>query len=121
MKFNQTIYDQYVEQGSMCLYCAREIPYEEITRDHFKPKSAGETLIKNKVYSCKKCNSMKGTKNLIEFRDFVLEKIKKELRKLVLHRFKMSDKSYKDFLYFHKCYMQLIYLINNSEKIKLFT
>ena len=121
MKFNETIFAQYQKQGSKCLYCDEPTPYELITRDHFYPLSSGKTLVNNKVYCCKSCNARKGSKTLEEFKDSMLDNIRTELNKMVNNGFKMSEKGYKNFLYFHRSYMKLTYLVNNKETIELFT
>lgn len=71
-KESKTLQSQYLIQGGCCYYCKTKIKYEEITRDHFFPKSKGYTLFKNKVFACRFCNSSKGHKSIEEFRESVL-------------------------------------------------
>lgn len=70
---------QYKSQGSCCYYCKTKIKYEDITRDHFFPKSKGTTLFQNKVFACRFCNSSKGHKSIEEFRESILNKIQTQV------------------------------------------
>lgn len=54
--------------GSKCNYCDSE---QELSLDHILPKNAGgKDAGDNLVYSCKKCNSSKGKKDLMEWMAF---------------------------------------------------
>ena len=84
-KRNLYLENQYFEQGSCCYYCKDNVPFEYITRDHFNPVSQGNTLVDNKVFACRSCNSIKGSRTILEFKanmikrcHTVIEKIKKK-------------------------------------------
>jgi 5-methylcytosine-specific restriction endonuclease McrA len=70
---------QYLNQGGCCFYCKEKIDFENITRDHFFPKSKGNTLVQNKVFACRFCNSIKGHKSIEEFRESILNKIQTQV------------------------------------------
>lgn len=54
-----------------CSYCGAVLSEQTRTRDHIVPRSKGGTGIKgNTVHACKRCNSMKGTKSLEQFRNY---------------------------------------------------
>lgn len=103
-KFSQQIYDQYVEQGSCCYYCKKQFPFSDITRDHFLPVSEGNTLVNNKVFACRKCNSLKGDKSVDEFRKFLVDKICQILRDVVQNDWKISKRQVE----YMKWYSQLL-------------
>jgi 5-methylcytosine-specific restriction endonuclease McrA len=92
LKFNENLYSQYKKQGSCCYYCKKEIPYSDMTRDHFLPVSKGNTLVNNKVFACRKCNSLKGDKSIDEFKDYLLVKITDILKNVVKNDWKISEK-----------------------------
>jgi hypothetical protein len=73
-KANSILEEQYKEQGECCCYCKDKIPFESITRDHFDPVSKGSNFVNNKVFACRFCNSMKGDKNIIDFKKFIIER-----------------------------------------------
>jgi len=89
-KFNKQIHDQYVAQGECCYYCKRKFAFSDITRDHFLPISEGNTLVNNKVFACRRCNSLKGDKSIDEFRTFLVNKICNILRSVVDNEWKIS-------------------------------
>jgi 5-methylcytosine-specific restriction endonuclease McrA len=78
-KSSQSLELQYISQGSCCFYCKTKIKFEDITRDHFYPKSKGNTLFQNKVFACRFCNSSKGDKSIEEFRESILNIIKTKI------------------------------------------
>jgi len=51
---------KYIEHDSCCYYCKAPTPFEEITLDHIVPSSNGGLIKNNIIFSCKKCNSIKG-------------------------------------------------------------
>lgn len=79
-KSNLQLESQYKEQGECCYYCKDKVPFEYITRDHFNPVSEGNTLVDNKVFACRSCNSIKGNKGIPEFK----AAIKKRCEKLIV-------------------------------------
>ncbi len=51
-----------------CVYCGEHYDLEQLTLDHVTPKAfGGETLTKNLVPSCRRCNQAKGTRNWLTF------------------------------------------------------
>ena len=115
-KFSQQLYDQYMEQGGCCYYCKKDFPYEEITRDHFLPVSAGNTLVNNKVFACRRCNSLKGDKSIDEFRDYTLYRLTEILREVIKNDWKMSDKQLEDFRWFTRMFKTAEEIIENDYK-----
>ena len=79
-KSNLQLESQYKEQGECCYYCKDKVPFEYITRDHFNPVSEGNTLVDNKVFACRSCNSIKGNKGIPEFK----ASIKKRCEKIMI-------------------------------------
>lgn len=58
-----------------CAYCESELQMNEITRDHFKPRSRGNKAGErrsNLIYACKSCNSRKSAMSPSEFLDHLL-------------------------------------------------
>jgi len=56
-----------LRDGNVCLYCKKELKYNEITLDHIVPKSLGGREINNLAVSCLDCNRLKGSLLLTEF------------------------------------------------------
>jgi len=51
----------------ICLYCGREFPVSELTRDHVVPRSrGGKNTWTNVVTACRRCNHYKGDRLLSE-------------------------------------------------------
>ena len=50
----------YKLQERKCFYCDKKFKLNQLTIDHFYPKTYGNTLLNNKVLACKKCNGKKG-------------------------------------------------------------
>lgn len=115
-KFSQQLYDQYMKQGGGCYYCKKDFPYEEITRDHFLPISEGNTLVNNKVFACRKCNSLKGDKSIEEFKDFLLFKLIEILRQVVDNNWIMSQKQLDKFTWYSRVLKTLGEIIDNDNK-----
>jgi len=121
-KFSQHLYNQYVTQGGCCYYCKKKFPYEEITRDHFLPVSEGNTLVNNKVFACRKCNSLKGDKSIDEFRNYVLFRIADILKTVIKNDWKMSKKQLEDFRWYTLILKTTGEIIENDYKpLVLFT
>lgn len=91
-KFNKRIFDQYVLQGSCCFYCKQPVAYDLITRDHFNPVSKGNTLVDNKIFACRKCNSFKGDLTIDEFKERAISTVYKVLRNVVDNNWMITDK-----------------------------
>jgi hypothetical protein len=50
----------FARDAYLCLYCAREFPSAQLTRDHIHPTSrGGEDRWENVVSSCRRCNQHK--------------------------------------------------------------
>jgi len=84
-KPNAKLEEQYKKCGSRCIYCTTEFPFEDITIDHFLAIELGGKNMKNKVFSCQKCNTLKGHKTIDEFRENSFVKINHILY-LVAHK-----------------------------------
>jgi 5-methylcytosine-specific restriction endonuclease McrA len=55
----------FARDNHLCLYCSREFPQHELTRDHIVPLSRGGTdRWENVVSSCRRCNQHKGNRLL---------------------------------------------------------
>src|SRR5579863_2101593 len=53
----------------LCFYCGKELSRKKKTRDHMQPKSRnGSSQPRNIVDACRKCNQLKGSLTLEEFR-----------------------------------------------------
>lgn len=55
----------FARDSFLCLYCARNFPRHELTRDHIVPVSrGGEDRWENVVTACRRCNQHKGNRLL---------------------------------------------------------
>jgi 5-methylcytosine-specific restriction endonuclease McrA len=53
----------FARDNHLCLYCTREFPQNELTRDHIVPLSMGGTdRWENVVAACRRCNQHKGNR-----------------------------------------------------------
>ena len=53
----------------LCYHCGKKFKKEELTMDHLVPLARGGRTGKNNIVtSCKKCNSQKSFKSLVELR-----------------------------------------------------
>jgi len=121
-KYSKQIYDQYMQQGGCCYYCKKEFPYEDITRDHFLPISDGNTLVNNKVFACRKCNSLKGDKSIDDFREYLLSRICDILKKTVDNNWVMTEKQLQDFRWCTRLLKTTGEIIDNGYKpLHIFT
>lgn len=116
LKFNENLYSQYKEQGSCCYYCKKETPYSDITRDHFLPVSQGNTLVNNKVFACRKCNSLKGNKSIDELKEFLLFKLTDILKKVVDNNWMMSQSQLDNFKWYSRILKTVGEIIDNNYK-----
>ena len=56
-------------QASVCYHCGKKVSSQELTMDHLVPLARGGRTGKNNVVpSCKKCNSEKSFKTLVELK-----------------------------------------------------
>ena len=115
-KFSQALYDQYKKQGECCYYCKVKTPFEDITRDHFLPISEGNTLVNNKVFACRKCNSLKGHKSMDEFKHFLINKLCEILKKVVENDWKISKQDVDLFKWYSKVLATVGEIIDNDYK-----
>lgn len=50
----------YQRDGGVCFYCRQPVPFQQMTLDHFIPRSAlGTNSSKNRVVACERCNLAK--------------------------------------------------------------
>jgi len=50
----------FARDGFLCLYCGRDFPHQQLTRDHIQPTSRGGTdRWENVVAACRRCNQHK--------------------------------------------------------------
>ena len=64
-----------------CYYCAKDVPFKDITMDHLVPLARGGRSTKdNLVPSCKPCNNLKKSMMPLEWEEY-LEKNKTESKK----------------------------------------
>lgn len=121
-KLNETILKQYEQQGNCCVYCKREIPFEDITRDHFEPKCKSNTFINNKVYSCYDCNQDKDSMNIHEFNALTFNHLCETLKTVVAQRWMITDPQLNRFKYLTARFVTTKNIIDNGGKPKfLFT
>jgi hypothetical protein len=90
-KTNLQLESQYKEQGECCYYCKDKVPFEYITRDHFNPVSEGNTLVDNKVFACRSCNSTKGNKGIPEFKASIMKRGKKLMGEIADKEYQLTD------------------------------
>jgi len=56
-------------QSGLCYHCHKKVPIKDLSMDHLVPLARGGRTGKNNVVpSCKKCNSEKSFKSLIELK-----------------------------------------------------
>jgi hypothetical protein len=90
-KSNLQLESQYKEQGECCYYCKDKVPFEYITRDHFNPVSEGNTLVDNKVFACRSCNSIKGNKGIPEFKAAMKKRCEKLMTEIRAKDYDLTD------------------------------
>jgi hypothetical protein len=90
-KSNLQLESQYKEQGECCYYCKDKVPFEYITRDHFNPVSEGNTLVDNKVFACRSCNSIKGNKGIPEFKASIKKRCEKLMNDIRAKEYDLTD------------------------------
>jgi len=71
---NETLEAQYRQQGEFCYYCKDRTPYALITRDHILPACKGHGFQHNKIFACRLCNNLKGSRSFVEFRALLLKR-----------------------------------------------
>ena len=121
-KSNQVLEKQYSDQGSCCIYCKEKIPFELITRDHFKPRSSGNTLVQNKVFACKQCNSIKGSLCLNEFIEEIYKRMNNVIIKLKNKKLEQFDELQQRLIHYTKVLKTIYEILENGGSPKfLFT
>ena len=67
--YNDSIRTQLIKVfGKVCCYCGVKLYVKELTLDHVMPREkGGSNRVANMLFSCRKCNSMKGAKNIGQF------------------------------------------------------
>lgn len=118
-KSNQQLEDQYKEQGSCCYYCKGKIPFEYITRDHFNPVSEGNTLIANKVFACRSCNSIKGNKTIPEFKATLIHRCDKIMNEIKNNGYQISEDHLKKLRQYGTSIKTINEIIANDYKPKI--
>ena len=54
--------------GKTCCYCGNKLYVKELTLDHVMPREkGGSNRVANMLFACRKCNSVKGAKNIGKF------------------------------------------------------
>lgn len=85
--------------GCQCAYCGKEFDIEQCSRlvvEHKVPVSrGGSNDLSNLTLSCRPCNSKKGTKTLIEYREYLKQDARRKLDSLavVLERWTLCNPS----------------------------
>lgn len=73
-EFKRKVFEKY---SGRCSYCGNQITIDNMTVDHFTPKSKGGSLsIANCLPSCKRCNEIKANGTIDEMRSKIEESLK---------------------------------------------
>lgn len=120
-KYNKILIEQYAKQGNVCFYCKKSVNFEDITRDHFLPKSKGNNLIKNKVFCCRGCNILKGDKTLVEFKEFLIFNIQKILKSIVRNNWKVNEPQIKKIRKYAAILKTVSAIIENDDELTIFS
>jgi len=120
-KHNKILEEQYAQQGNNCFYCKREVNFEDITRDHFLPKSKGNNLKNNKIFCCRGCNIIKGDKDLEQFKEFIILKIKTILLNVIKNNWKINDNEINKFKKYSMMLKTVNGVIENNDLIPIFS
>lgn len=69
MRYPKRISQRIKFYGQLCHYCKEELWRENSTIDHIVPLSkGGSDRRENKVHCCRRCNTLKGSLTLLQFR-----------------------------------------------------
>jgi hypothetical protein len=115
-KSNLQLESQYKEQGECCYYCKDKVPFEYITRDHFNPVSEGNTLIDNKVFACRSCNSIKGNKTILVFKASIKNRCEKLMNEIKQAEYQMSEEHVRKIKRYGKIIKTINEIIANDHK-----
>ena len=64
----------FKRDGKQCYFCKKPLEIDQITLDHYLPKSRKGTMdVFNLVVCCKKCNKLKGNRIPDNYLDTILE------------------------------------------------
>lgn len=109
---------QYNRQGNKCVYCNQKYDFDDITRDHFLPKSKGYSFHKNKVFACTTCNSEKNNYTIQELynKDFI--EIQKILKSVIDNNWIITEKQLNRMKYLSKRFKAIGKIINHGGKPK---
>ena len=115
-KSNLQLESQYKEQGECCYYCKDKVPFEYITRDHFNPVSEGNTLVDNKVFACRSCNSIKGNKTILVFKASIKNRCEKLMNEIKQAEYQMSEEHVRKIKRYCKIIKTINEIIANDHK-----
>lgn len=118
-KFNKPLMEQYRLQGEKCAYCGEETPFEDVTRDHFDPKSLGNNLVENKVFCCWECNQAKANLDIYEFKDKTFDDICVSLHKVIKQEWKIREDQYRNFQKLSNRFKTINSIIDSGGKPKI--
>lgn len=105
--FRRKIFEKY---NGRCAYCGNQITIDNMTIDHFDPKSKGGSLsIHNCLPSCKRCNEIKADGTIDSMRD----KIERSLKSLsrnkdyqILRKYGIVNTTKEPVTFFYEEYME---------------
>jgi 5-methylcytosine-specific restriction endonuclease McrA len=66
----------YEKAKGKCMYCGRSLMFREMIIEHKTPKSRGGSNVisdNNLTVSCNDCNTLKGSKTVDEFKEYLKE------------------------------------------------
>lgn len=64
----------YNRDNRQCFYCKKPLEFNQLTFDHYLPRSRKGTMdVFNLVICCKRCNKMKGNRIPEDYREKILE------------------------------------------------
>lgn len=115
-KSNLQLESQYKEQGECCYYCKDKVPFEYITRDHFNPVSEGNTLVDNKVFACRSCNSIKGNKGIPDFKAAIKKRCEKLIVDIRTKEYDITDDQARRLRRYGRIIKTINEIINNGHK-----
>jgi hypothetical protein len=116
---NEALEKQYKDQGECCYYCKEMIPYELITRDHIKPLSKGNVLVQNKIFACKTCNNLKGSRTFKEFRALIFKRMLKVYREIDEQKMIPNEYQLNILRHHTMVLMTICEIIDNNEEIPI--
>ena len=109
----------YGRTGGLCAYCGKELePYGDWQVDHVIPKSkGGKDDISNYLPSCARCNRMKHSKYLEDWRFSIFEKIYGQVcrslldiqkhKQFIINYPKLEEKIFKAYVEYHNAVAEI--------------